>query len=62
MDENVEGHRDVQGQIVRREAEKNAVLPTQVRGKILCMVARGEHLTVTGATIILAEVCGILLG
>ena len=39
----------------RRYAVKVAVLTAQVRRKIQSMVARGEHLTVTGATTILAE-------
>ena len=26
------------------------------------MIKRGEHLTVTGASIIIAELCGVLLG
>ena len=43
-------------------AEKTAVLPSQVREKIQYMIARGEHLRVTGATVILAELCGVLLG
>ena len=46
----------------RTYAEKIAVLPSQVRRKIQYMVARGEHLTVNGATIILAELCGVLIG
>ena len=43
-------------------AEKTAVLPTQVRKKIEFMVGQQEHLTITGASIILAELCGVLLG
>ena len=43
-------------------ADKIAVLPSQVREKIEFMVARGEHYTVSGASIILAELCGVLLG
>ena len=43
-------------------ADKIAVLPSQVREKIELMVARGDHYTVTGASIILAELCGVLLG
>ena len=46
----------------RSFAEKIAVMPAQVRGKIQYMVSRGEHLTVTGATIILVELCVVLLG
>ena len=46
----------------RSFAEKIAVMPSQVRAKIQYMVTRGEHLTVTGASIILAELCGVLLG
>ena len=43
-------------------AEKTAVLPTQVRKKIEFMVGQQEHLTITGASVILAELCGVLLG
>ena len=46
----------------RSFAEKIAVLPGQVRKKIEYMVRRREHLTITGASIILAELCGVLLG
>ena len=47
---------------VRTFAEKTAVLPQQVRRKVQYMMKRKEHLTVNGATIILAELCGVLLG
>ena len=43
-------------------ADKIAVLPAQVREKIEFMVARGEHYTISGASIILAELCGVSLG
>ena len=46
----------------RTFADKIAVLPSQVREKIEFMVARGEHYTISGASIILAELCGVLLG
>ena len=46
----------------RSFADKIAVMPSQVRAKIQYMVSRGEHLQVTGASIILAELCGVLLG
>ena len=46
----------------RTFAEKTAVLPQQVRRKVQYMMKRKEHLTVNGATIILAELCGVLLG
>ena len=46
----------------RTYAEKSAVLPSQVREKIEYMVGKGEHFTLTGASIILAELCGVLLG
>ena len=46
----------------RTFAEKTAVLPSQVRRKIQRMVKSQEHLTVNGSTIILAELCGVLLG
>ena len=43
-------------------ADKVAVLPWQVRKKVQYMMQRNEHLTINGATIILAELCGVLLG
>ena len=43
-------------------ADKVAVLPRQVRKKIEFMMARKEHLSIDGASIILAELCGVLLG
>ena len=43
-------------------ADKVAILPRQVREKIVHMIARGEHLTIDGASIILAELFGVLLG
>ena len=46
----------------RTFAEKSAVLPNQVRRKIECVVAWREHHTINGASIILAELCGVLLG
>ena len=46
----------------RRYQEKSAILPGQVRRKIEYMVAKGEHYTLDGASIILAELCGVLLG
>ena len=46
----------------RTFAEKTAVLPAQIRKKIEYMIGRREHLTITGASMILAELCGVLLG
>ena len=46
----------------RTFAEKTAVLPSQVRRKIQHMMSKQEHVTINGATIILAELCGVLLG
>ena len=46
----------------RTFADKTAVLPSQVRRKIQHMMKDQEHLTINGATIILAELCGVLLG
>ena len=46
----------------RSFADKSAILPSQVRIKIEYMTRRGEHLTINGASIILAELCGVLLG
>ena len=43
-------------------AEKSAIFPVQVRKKIEYMMKRGEHYTLNGASIILAELCGVLLG
>ena len=43
-------------------AEKSAILPSQVRKKMQYMMARGEHYKITGASILLAELCGVLLG
>lgn len=42
--------------------EKTTILPSQVRKKIDYMMSRGEHYTLDGASIILAELCGVLLG
>ena len=41
--------------------DKVAISPAQVRKKIDHMLTEGEHLTVNGASIILAELCGVLL-
>ena len=46
----------------RTFAEKTAILPSQVRQKVQYMMKMQEHMTVNGATIILAELCGVLLG
>ena len=43
-------------------ADKVAISPAQVRRKIEYMMKKGEHLTVDGASIILAELFGVLLG
>ena len=43
-------------------ADKSAVLPSQVRKKIEYMIERKEHFTLSGASVILAELCGVLLG
>ena len=42
-------------------ADKVAILPNQVRKKIEHMMSRREHLTINGASIILAELSGVLL-
>ena len=42
--------------------EKTTILPSQVRKKIDYMMSKGEHYTLDGASIILAELCGVLLG
>ena len=42
--------------------EKSTVLPSQVRKKIEYMLSKGEHYTLNGASVILAELCGVLLG
>ena len=46
----------------RKFSEKTAVLPSQIRKKIEYMMTVGEHRTLNGASIILAELCGGLLG
>ena len=46
----------------RTLAEKTAILPSQVRRKIQYMMKMREHMTIDGAAIILAELCGVLLG
>ena len=43
-------------------ADKSAVLPSQVRRKIEYMIGKKEHLTLSGVSVILAELCGVLLG
>ena len=45
----------------RTFAEKSVILPSQVRVKIEYMIRRREHITINGS-IILAEICGVLLG
>ena len=46
----------------RRYKEKTAVLPSQVRKKIEYMCSQGHHYSLDGASIILAELLGVLLG
>ena len=46
----------------RTFADKTAIMPDQVRRKVQYMMSRREHLTINGASIILAELCGVLLG
>ena len=46
----------------RRFKAKVAVLPSQVKRKIDYMMGNDEHYTLNGASIILAELCGVLLG
>ena len=43
-------------------AEKTAVFPAQIKEKIEYMMKNGEHYTINGASIILADLCGVLLG
>ena len=43
-------------------ADKVAILPSQVRKKMKYMMTKREHLTIEGASIILAELFGVLLG
>ena len=54
-----QGIRVYKGQCYR---EKTTVLPSQVRKKIEYMCSRGEHYSLDGASIILAELLGVLLG
>ena len=55
-------YRGIQVYKGRTYAEKSAVLPSQVRKKVQYMMSRGEHLSVNGASVILAELLGVLLG
>ena len=43
-------------------AEKTAIFPGQIREKIEWMMKNGKHYTINGASIILADLCGVLLG
>ena len=43
-------------------AEKTAVFPWQIRKKIEYMLQNNDHDTIYGASIILADICGVLLG
>ena len=43
-------------------AEKTAILPGQVREKIEYLLKDGEPLTIDASSIILADLCGVLLG
>ena len=43
-------------------AEKVAILPSQVREKIDYMLKQRDKCTVAYASIILADICGVLLG
>ena len=42
--------------------EKTAIVPRQIKGKIDYILKNDEHTTINGASIILAELCGVLLG
>ena len=42
--------------------DKVAILPNQVRKKIELMMVKGDHLSISGACVILAELFGVLLG
>ena len=42
--------------------EKTAILPSQVRKKIAYIMERGGHCTISAASVILADLCGVLLG
>ena len=55
-------YRGIQVYKGRTFKEKTAVMPSQVREKIEYMIKKGEHYTLNGANIILAELCGVLLG
>ena len=43
-------------------AEKVAILPSQVRMKIDFMMKRQDHESINSASIILVDLCGVLLG
>ena len=55
-------YKEIQVYKGRSFAEKVPVLLSQVRTKMQYMMDRGEHLTVNGVSIILAELLGVLLG
>ena len=46
----------------RKLAEKTAIVPAQVRKKIEFILASEQTLTINSASIILADICGVLLG
>ena len=43
-------------------AEKTAIFPAQIRENIEYMMRKGEHYTIDGASVILADLCSHLLG
>ena len=43
-------------------AEKTAIFPRQIKRKIEYMLKEDTHTTIDGASIILADLCGVLLG
>ena len=42
--------------------EKSDILPSQLRKKIAFIIERGDHFTINAASIILADLCGVLIG
>ena len=56
MEENVQVYKGT------KLVDKEAILPNQVRKKIELMMVKGDHLSISGASVILAELFGVLLG
>ena len=46
----------------RTLAEKTAILPSKIRKKIEYIIGEGQRLSIDSASVILADICGVLLG